>query len=136
MKKFNTPILPKLTYTERVNLAPAILDILKSNADYYLTNSDILSELEDLGLKCNGPKIRKIINYLRCMTYPIVSNKTGYCLSTDDALLIETIIQLQTRIDAMTKAKEGLLNNIRFNNEKKKNPDIKKEDLFVELDFM
>lgn len=137
-KKTNhpAPILPRLTYTERVSIAMEIKNMLEARPNVYLKSYEILSKLEDLGIKTNPPKIRKMVNYLRCMNIPIISGKDGYAYSMDEQLIIDTVLQLQTRISAMEEAKEGLMNNLKLINAQKINPNAKMSDLFSDLDFI
>ena len=137
-KKTNhpAPILPRLTYTERVSIAMEIKNMLEVRPNVYLKSYEILSKLEDLGIKTNPPKIRKMVNYLRCMNIPIVSSKDGYAYTMDEQLIIDTVLQLQARISAMEEAKEGLVNNLKLITAQKVNPSAKMSDLFSDLDFI
>lgn len=135
-KKINAPILPKLSYTERVSIAMEIKNMLELRPNVFLKNYEIILKLEDLGLKTNPPKIRKMVNYLRCLGVPIISGKDGYAYSVDENLITDTIIQLQTRISAMEEAKEGLIMGLKLIQAKKTNPNITMGDLFSDLDFI
>jgi len=136
MKKTQTPILPKLSYFERTVVAPMIRKMLQSTPDYYFKNYEIILHLENNGVKTHSPTVRKIINYLRCLTIPIVSTNKGYAYSSNEEFIIDTIIQLQTRIEAMLQAKQGLLYNLRLINLKRNDSSVTMEDILDELNFM
>ena len=59
-----------------------------------------------------GSKLRRQINALRCNGNPICSDKEGYYFAANKEELAATIMQLNSRISKMTKAKKGLIKAI------------------------
>lgn len=133
MKKHNTPILPKLSYNERTIVAPAIKKLLKNYPNTYFKNYEIIMELENKGFKTNAPAVRKMINYLRCLNVPICSTNKGYAYSVDEKELMNTIMQLQQRIDAMVYARDGIKYNLLWIMRKREDPNITLDDILNEF---
>lgn len=59
-----------------------------------------------------GSELRRQINSLRCNGNPICSDKEGYYYAATKEELAATIMQLNSRISKMTKAKKGLIKAI------------------------
>lgn len=56
----------------------------------------------------NGAIIRKTINFLRSLGYPICSSRSGYYLSQDKEEIKKTIHNLESRQETIQRAVEGL----------------------------
>lgn len=68
-------------------------------------------------LGISGFEVRQLINAARCKGDPICSCGRGYYIAVDSQEILKTIESLESRIAAMTKAKNGLqssLNNPSF----------------------
>ena len=57
-----------------------------------------------------GVEIRKLVNSLRCQGKPICSDYYGYYYAANQQELNATVAQLSSRINQITKARDGLLN--------------------------
>ena len=55
-----------------------------------------------------GTEIRKLVNTLRCKGKPICSNYYGYYYAANQYEINGTIAQLNSRIQQMSKARDGL----------------------------
>lgn len=57
-----------------------------------------------------GTEIRKLVNSLRCQGKLICSDYYGYYYAANQQELNATVAQLSSRINQITKARDGLLN--------------------------
>ena len=58
----------------------------------------------------SGRKIRDIVNELRCDGYPICSDENGYYYAANKKEVMRSISQLNSRIEKISEAKNGLVN--------------------------
>ena len=106
---YSLPILPSLTYNERVIISKKVKSLLLDNIDKAYTSYDIIRYIEDeLGVVIKPAKLRKIINYLRSSGETIISGKFGYSYSNDKGRIMETIRQLKSRVEAINNAVKGM----------------------------
>jgi hypothetical protein len=108
MNTLKTPVLPAIRYNERVVVAVELRKILEENKDKFLKSYQIIELLNDRGIEITYDRFRKVINYLRCLTYPIVSSSKGYCYTWDKNERHNTISQLESRIESIQAAIDGL----------------------------
>ena len=73
-------------------------------------------ELERI-LHVKGTVIRKLVNILRSESKPICSNAMGYFYAANQQELQETIAQLSSRVQMITKARDGLMKYLNQNAE-------------------
>ncbi len=83
--------------------ATAILELLGSSYPIAIKSKFIT---EQTGY--SGVIIRKTINFLRSLGYPICSSVNGYYLSQDKAEIEKTIHNLECRQETIQRAVEGL----------------------------
>lgn len=83
--------------------ATAILELLGSSYPIAIKSKFIT---EQTGY--NGVIVRKTINFLRSLGYPICSSINGYYLSKDKEEIEKTIHSLESRVETIQKAVEGL----------------------------
>ena len=57
-----------------------------------------------------GTEVRKLVNSLRCQGQPICSDYYGYYYAANQHELNATVAQLSSRINQISKARDGLLN--------------------------
>jgi len=107
-KDFNIPNLPTLTYKERTMIAPAVKRYFKERLDIWVKSYDIISDLKEEGIEFSNERLRKVINYLRCLGVPIASGNLGYCFTFDKEKRVDTIMSLKSRIEATLAAIKGL----------------------------
>ena len=81
-----------------------ILDILPHSKDFAITGKHIADQLNYK----NDFEVRRSINYLRTEGHPICSNNHGYWLSDDPEEVLETIHDLEHRMESIAKAAGGL----------------------------
>ena len=86
-----------------------LLDFIPEGREHRITSRE-LERITDL----KGSEIRREVNRLRTAGEPIASDANGYYIATTPEELIATIINLQSRRNAMERAIEGL-NDARFN---------------------
>jgi hypothetical protein len=60
------------------------------------------------GYKVSGPGLRRVINYLRQMNFPIISGKWGYSYTNKMEDIDMTIEQLESRVISIKQAIDGL----------------------------
>lgn len=105
MKK---PQIAKLNYEEKTTIANLILDKLRNTPDILFSSNEIIHEVNQVGYKLTSPRFRKIINFLRQNNQPICAGRLGYCYTTDEEEILQTIVSLQQRISSINKAIIGL----------------------------
>lgn len=70
-----------------------------------ITNAAMLKHLKATspGLRLSGPRIRKIINYIRChrLVENVVATSNGYYIETDPGKLLEYVESLRDRASAI-----------------------------------
>lgn len=81
-----------------------LLDFLPEGQDSRITSKD-LESITNL----TGPSIRAEVNRLRTVGTPIASDANGYYIATTQEELTATIMNLQSRRNAMERAIEGLM---------------------------
>lgn len=59
-----------------------------------------------------GSELRRLVNILRCEGKPICSNAMGYFYAATQQELQETISQLTSRIQMISRARDGLLKSL------------------------
>ncbi len=91
-----------------VNITEIFLEYLKMNhtgkekaaQSRYLENKFYIS----------ARNVRNIVNALRCDGKPICSDESGYYYAANEEEVMSSIRQLNSRIDKIAKAKNGLIN--------------------------
>ncbi len=58
-----------------------------------------------------GTEVRKAVNALRCAGYPICSDSLGYYFASSQEEIRATVMQLNSRITKIAKARNGLLSS-------------------------
>ena len=74
------------------------------------SNSPVSSKTLEAVFHLKGTEIRKLVNSLRCKGEPICSDYYGYYYAANQHELNATIAQLSSRINQITKARDGLVN--------------------------
>ena len=95
---------------ESFNIEDALCEYLKK---YCLGSSrKVYSRNLETIFHVKGTEIRKMVNSLRCKEAPICSDAEGYYWAETKQELEETIFQLNSRIDKIAKARDGLAGRI------------------------
>ena len=81
-----------------------IIDILPHKKEFAITGKHIADELDYK----NDFEVRRAVNALRTAGHPICSNSKGYWLSDDPHEVLETIHDLEHRMEAIAEACGGL----------------------------
>ena len=109
--------LEKMTMEDVNILLPLLIKMfkLKSSKDKVLKTRDIVTffnnKRNEIGLKTQmtTQRLQKLINYIRCNSLlPIISTSSGYYYSMDNKDIMETILNFESRIEAMKAAVEGM----------------------------
>ena len=94
-----------LTDYELLNIVPILEKNLKCNIGKSnpVTNKQICNYLNENGIKSNGPRIRKIINYLRIQGYVpgLCATGSGYYIAANKEEYIEYIASFSKRVSSM-----------------------------------
>ena len=79
--------------------------------DNAISNGKIRNVLQENGYNFGGPRIRKIISYIRIknIIHRVCSSHNGYFVAKDSEELNEYIKSLDGRINAMAAVKQSLL---------------------------
>lgn len=78
----------------------------------------ISSKELERSLHVRGTVIRRLVNILRSESKPICSNAMGYFYAANQKELQETIAQLSSRVQMITKARDGLIKCIEESHER------------------
>jgi len=113
-KDFKVPNLPTLSYKERTVISTSVRRYLETKKDIWVKSYEIMEDLKEIGVEFKGERLRKIINYLRCLGVPIASGNLGYCYTFNKDLRIETIMSLKSRIESTLAAIEGMELSLRM----------------------
>lgn len=118
-------ITAKLSETEK-NLIPEIARVLakKIGPDMAVTSKKIQEGYAKRGIKLTGPRIRKMLNYIRmnCMIDGLVASSKGYYVSHDPETIrayAKSLEQREAAIRAVRKRQEQFL--IKLLNHEKEN---------------
>lgn len=93
---------------EKSNIEEAFCDFLEKNHKGY--QKPISSKSLEIFFGLKGSEIRKLVNSLRCKGVPICSDSDGYYYASNQQELKATIMQLDSRINQIAKARDGLAN--------------------------
>ncbi len=66
----------------------------------------------EMRLQMSGRKIRDIVNTLRCDGHPVCSDDGGYYYAANKSEILGSIRQLNSRIEKISEAKNGLINSM------------------------
>lgn len=109
--------LEKMTMEDVNILLPILIKMFKtkSSKEKVLKTRDIVTffnnKRNEIGLKTQmtTQRLQKLINYIRCNSLlPIISTSSGYYYSMDNKDIMETILNFESRIEAMKAAVEGM----------------------------
>lgn len=92
---------------DNVNINDRLLSYLKRN--HTGEGRAVQSKCLEIIFDMSGRKIRDIVNALRCEGYPICSDDGGYYYGANKYEVLESIRQLNSRIDKIAEAKNGLV---------------------------
>ena len=95
---------------ENSNLNKRFLSHLKRN--HTGTGRAVQSKGLELRFQMSGRKIRDIVNSLRCEGHPICSDDCGYYYGANENEVLGSIRQLNSRIEKIAEAKNGLVNSL------------------------
>jgi biotin operon repressor len=95
---------------DHVNINEGFLEYLKQN--HTGAGRAIQSKGLERRLQMSGRKIRDIVNTLRCEGYPICSDDGGYYYAANRYEVYGSIKQLNSRIENIAKAKNGLVESL------------------------
>ena len=102
--------LPRLSYSDRIIIAPFILKILKDNIGIDFTSNYLIEMYEkETNQIIKGEKIRKVINHLRGTGSPIYSSSKGYRYTTSKQEIMDVIMSMKVRQQSMNYAINGML---------------------------
>lgn len=96
---------------EEIELSEVILKQLKAkynSKSNSITGPTIVKRMRDKGFDISESRLRKIINYLRQLSEPIIGSAHGYYRSTDREELIKQVISLEERAGAIMAASRGI----------------------------
>lgn len=94
--------------SHEVNIEDAFCEYLKR---YHKGSANpVSSKTLEAVFHLKGTEIRKLVNSLRCQGKPICSDYYGYYYAANQRELDATVAQLSSRINQITKARDGLLN--------------------------
>ena len=94
--------------TPQFNIEEAFCEYLSK---YYRgSNNPVSSKTLEAVFHLKGTEIRKLVNSLRCQGKLICSDYYGYYYAANQQELNATVAQLSSRINQITKARDGLLN--------------------------
>lgn len=109
----------KQTYkliTEEVEMIPHLVDILQGRIGKgrAITSKEIEGHFESLGFKCGGPRVRKMIHFIRVTrrVKNLIATTLGYYVAQTPQELQSYIKSLEERIDAIECVKNSFRNNI------------------------
>lgn len=98
-----------LIFMEWDNMEPITRYILNTSKG---KNDPVCSSQISKTLGISGFEVRRLINAARCKGDPICSCGRGYYIAVDSQEILKTIEGLESRIAAMTKAKNGLQSSL------------------------
>jgi len=75
-----------------------------------ITSTEIIKNLKAKKYKIDGPRLRKIVNYIRVnnLIYNLVSTSKGYYIATTEAECREYLRSLKERIGSITSVYDAL----------------------------
>ena len=95
---------------EHVNLNEKFLRYLKRS--HTGEGTAVQSKCLEIQFQMSGRKIRDIINALRCEGHPICSDDGGYYYAANRNEVLGSIRQLNSRIEKIAEAKDGLVKSL------------------------
>lgn len=95
---------------DHVEIHDRLLNYLRNN--HTGAGKAILSKSLALRLQISNRRIRDIVNTLRCEGHPICSDEGGYYYASNRQEVMSSIRQLNSRIDRIEEAKEGLTQSL------------------------
>lgn len=94
---------------EEKKLLPGFISGLRTKIGFKnaITSKKIAKAYEATGVKIDGPRIRKIINYIRCRALlpGLIATSKGYYVTTDPKELADYIKSLEERIKSIEMVK-------------------------------
>jgi hypothetical protein len=134
MKKIDNPLnksMESLSYEEMTYMIPALVKFLIEQ-QYPLTCNQICKKMDEIRIekgmiwksKMNGPRLRKMINWIRSNeVLGIVGDDKGYLETEDEDLLVEQAERQEQRIESQLRQLQGTRNVIaRIRAQKNKDP--------------
>jgi hypothetical protein len=108
----------ELTDIEINRMLPGMVKRLKTKIgkNNAVTNNEIVAAFKSIGVKTGGPRIRKIINYIRMqgLVPNLIATSSGYYVASDRAELEDYIESLEQRISSITDVKNQMVNDLRL----------------------
>lgn len=95
------------TKEEKLKKSIEILLFLSKRKEAFL-KADYITEKFEI----KPPELRKTIHYLRTCGVPIISTSNGYCYTTDQDMIIKSIISLNNRGKSIMEAASGLMQSL------------------------
>lgn len=106
---------------EDISITDKFLTYLKKN--HKGREKAIQSRSLEKKFQVSNRNIRNIVNSLRCDGQPICSDENGYYYAKNKKEVLKCISQLDSRIDKIAEAKNGLLNALEtFSQSKETSP--------------
>lgn len=111
--------LKPLTLEEKDIILPILIKLLKlkTSPESPIVSDKIIKFMNDkketIGFKCNfsNQRLMKLINYIRSFgLLPIISGSNGYYVSDRKDEIVSMIESLESRIDSIRAAQQGLKN--------------------------
>ena len=95
---------------EHVNINEKFLRYLKRS--HTGEGKAVQSKCLEMKFQMSGRKIRDIVNALRCEGHPICSDDGGYYYAANRNEILGSIRQLNSRIEKIAEAKDGLVRSL------------------------
>lgn len=95
-----------LTDYEKKELLPRVVEGIKKRVGErnVISSKEIISVLQSEGYKINGPRLRKLINYIRVnrIVRRLMATSKGYYIELDDNRYADYLKSLEQRIEAIS----------------------------------
>lgn len=84
---------------------------LRIGKDKAITNEKMCKSCKDHGYKITGPKMRKVLHFLRVngIVKRLVSNSNGYYVADSITDIVEYILSLKQRISSITEVRDAMI---------------------------
>ena len=101
-----TNITSELTELEKATIVPMLIDTLRhTNSKNRYTGRNISGWFKACGYDVSGPRLRKMVNYIRVMNllapFVLIGASNGYYVTDDAKKVAEQIESIEGRIDSM-----------------------------------
>lgn len=107
-----TNITEQITELEKKTLVPLVLETLERYSPHTVTSGQLCHYLRSQGYDVSGPRIRKMVNYIRVTNAAapsvLIGCSNGYFLTSDVAVVDQQIESLEGRVDAIKAAIDSI----------------------------